>query len=180
MEPISGDGFRLRRAEPADLEFLVELAAHEEVEPFMSAMRARDADDVLAEIERSLSEPSDFGRFVIEVESGGRWERAGALGFEVGNRRSRIAHLGGLAVHPGFRGRGLSDAAARVFQRHLVFDLDYHRLQLECYGFNERAIRHAERAGFVREGVKRKAYWRHGEWVDGVMFGLVREDLEEV
>jgi RimJ/RimL family protein N-acetyltransferase len=30
----------------------------------------------------------------------------------------------------------------------------------------------------VREGAKRKAYWRHGEWVDGVMFGLLREDLE--
>jgi RimJ/RimL family protein N-acetyltransferase len=30
----------------------------------------------------------------------------------------------------------------------------------------------------VREGVKRKAYWRHGEWVDGVLFGLIREDLE--
>ena len=51
-------------------------------------------------------------------------------------------------------------------------------MQLECYGFNERAIRHAERAGFVREGVKRKAYWRHGEWVDSVLFGLVRDDLE--
>jgi RimJ/RimL family protein N-acetyltransferase len=32
--------------------------------------------------------------------------------------------------------------------------------------------------GFVHEGVKRKAYWRHGEWVDGVLFGLVREDFE--
>jgi hypothetical protein len=26
--------------------------------------------------------------------------------------------------------------------------------------------------------VKRKAYQRHGEWVDGVMFSLIREDLE--
>ena len=58
-------------------------------------------------------------------------------------------------------------------------DLDFHRLQLEIYGFNERAIQHAERSGFVREGVKRKAYWRHGEWADGVQFGLVREDLED-
>jgi RimJ/RimL family protein N-acetyltransferase len=32
--------------------------------------------------------------------------------------------------------------------------------------------------GFVREGVKRKAYLRHGEWVDGIMFGLLKEDLE--
>ena len=42
-------------------------------------------------------------------------------------------------------------------QRHLIFDLDYHRLELEIYGFNERAIAHAERSGFVREGVKRRA-----------------------
>jgi hypothetical protein len=31
----------------------------------------------------------------------------------------------------------------------------------------------------VREGVKRSAYLREGEWVDGVLFGLIREDLEE-
>jgi RimJ/RimL family protein N-acetyltransferase len=35
------------------------------------------------------------------------------------------------------------------------------------------------RAGFVREGVRRKAYWRHGEWVDGVLYGLVAEDLAD-
>ena len=46
------------------------------------------------------------------------------------------------------------------------------------YGFNERAQRHAERAGWIKEGVKRKAY-RHGdEWVDGVMYSVIREDLE--
>ena len=75
-------------------------------------------------------------------------------------------------------GRRLADEAARLFQRHLIHDLGYHRLQLEIYGFNERAQRHAERAGFVKEGVRRKAYDRHGEWVDGVIYGLVREDLE--
>ena len=103
--------------------------------------------------------------------------RAGLMGFQVANARSRIANLGSLAVHPRFRGRRLADEAARLFQRHLLFDLGYHRLQLEIYGFNERAQAHAERAGFVREGVRRKAYDRHGEWVDGVIYGLVREDL---
>jgi RimJ/RimL family protein N-acetyltransferase len=98
--------------------------------------------------------------------------------FSLSNRRSRIARLGGLAVHRDFRGRRLADHAARLFQRHLIFELDFHRLELECYGFNDRAIRHAERAGFVREGVKRRAYHRHGEWVDGILFGLIREDLE--
>ncbi len=171
---IEGQGFRIRQAEPDDVDFLVELLTHEDVQPFLAAVSARDRESLLAEIERSQAEPEEFGRFVIEVDG----RRAGTMGFEVANRRSKIAHLERLALHPDVRGRGLADKAARALQRHLIFDLGYHRLQLEVYGYNERAIRHAERSGFVREGVKRKAYWRNGEWVDGVMFGLVREDLE--
>jgi RimJ/RimL family protein N-acetyltransferase len=163
----------IRRARRDDVDFLVELTTHEEVDPFLSARRATTREEVLAEIERSEDEPEDFGRFVVEVDG----ERAGVLGFEVGNRRSRIARLGGLAIHPDFRGRRVSDEAARIFQRHLLLDLGFHRLELEIYGFNERAMRHAERAGFVREGVKRKAYDRHGDWVDGVLYGLIREDV---
>ena len=169
---------RLRRAEHADVEFLVALLADEEVEPFLSARRARDPESIRAEIERSNTEPHEFGRFVIEVRDGGAWQRVGMCGFEVGNRRSRIANLGGLAVHPDFRGRRVADEAARQFQRHLLFDLGYHRLQLEIYGFNERAVAHAERVGYVLEGRKRKAYWRHGEWTDGVLYGLIGEDLD--
>ena len=100
------------------------------------------------------------------------------MAWELTNRRSRIAHVSGLAVHPRFRGRRLADEAARLLQRHLILERGLHRLELEIYGFNERAQRHAERSGFVREGVKRKAYARDGGWVDGVLYGFVEEDLD--
>lgn len=174
MEPLQGDGFTLRRAGERDLDFIVALTSHEEVEPFMAAVSAREPEEILAEIRRSESDPQRYGRFVIEVDG----QPAGLMSFEVFSERSRIADLRGLMLHPDFRGRGLADSAARLFVSHLVFDLDYHRVQLECYGFNQRAIRHAERAGFLKEGVKRLAYWRHGKWTDGVLFGVVREDLE--
>jgi RimJ/RimL family protein N-acetyltransferase len=166
-------GVRLRRAEPADVDFLLELTNHQDVDPFLSAGRAKDRPGLEAEVERSQREPQAFGRLIVELDG----RRAGVLGYEVVNRRSRIAHLEALAIHPEFRGRRLADEAARMLQHYLLFELDFHRLQLEIYGFNERALRHAERAGYVREGVKRKAYLRHGEWVDGVLFGLLREDL---
>jgi steroid Delta-isomerase len=168
-------GLSLRRAEPGDVDFLVELGSHPEVDPFLAARRPRDRDSLLGEIERSLAEPLAFGRIVVEVDG----ERAGVMGYERVNERSRIANLGGLAIHPDFRGRRVADDAARLLQRYLLLELGYHRLELEIYAFNERAIRHAERAGFAREGVRRKAYWRHGEWVDGIEFGLVREDLDD-
>jgi RimJ/RimL family protein N-acetyltransferase len=165
----------IRRATPADAEFVASLVAHDEVAPFLAAVRAQDREAVLAEIERSEREPGHYGVFVIEADG----RRAGTMSFEVSNRRSRIASLGGLAVHPSFRGRRIADDAAQLFQRHLTRDLGYHRLQLEIYGFNERAIAHAERAGFVREGVRRQAYWRHGEWVDGILFGLLAEEVKK-
>jgi RimJ/RimL family protein N-acetyltransferase len=176
---LEGDGLRLRRADADDADFIVALLTDEGVEPFLAASRSRDRESVLDEIRASQAEPDNSGVFVIDVPGEDGWARAGMMEFALVNRRSRIAHLGGLAVHRDFRGRRLADQAARMFQRHLIFDLDFHRLELECYGFNERAIRHAERAGFVREGVKRKAYHRHGEWVDGILFGMIREDLEQ-
>jgi RimJ/RimL family protein N-acetyltransferase len=163
----------MRRAEPADVDFVVELLAHDEVEPFLSLHRGREREDVLTRIERSQREPTSTGVFVIEADG----RPAGVMEFDTFSERSRIANLGGLALHPDFRGRGLAEEAARVFVRHLLLDLGFHRLQIEVYGFNERSIAHAERVGFIREGMKRMAYRRHGRWADGVLFGLVREDL---
>jgi RimJ/RimL family protein N-acetyltransferase len=171
---LDGEGFRLRRATSADVDFMVALAVHEEVEPFMAAVSPREHGELQDEVRRSEEEPALHGRFVLEVAG----EPAGILAFEVANRRSRIAYLHAVMLGPSYRGRGLATAATRLLVRHLVFDLDYHRVQLEVYGFNEAAVRHFERAGFRREGVRRSAYWRHDRWVDGILFGLVREDLE--
>ena len=164
----------IRRAGHADLDFLVEVLNHDEVRPFLAAGAALDRDELLAELERQERDPEASGRFIIEAGA----SPAGTLAFERTNRRSRIAHCGGLAVHPSFRGDRLGDAAARLFQRHLIFDLGFHRLEMVVYGFNDRAQRHAERAGWIQEGVKRKAYRRDDGWVDGVLYGLIREDLE--
>jgi RimJ/RimL family protein N-acetyltransferase len=173
-DALEGAGFRLRRATADDVEFMAALASHEEVEPFMAAVAVREPAALLEEVRRSDEDPASAGRFVVEVDV----RPVGVMAFDTANRRSRIAHLYGLMLHPEARGRGIADAAARLLVHHLVFDLGFHRVQLECYGFNDRAIRHAERSGFVREGVRRKAYRRHGRWVDGVLFGIVREDLE--
>jgi RimJ/RimL family protein N-acetyltransferase len=156
------------------VDFVIELLADEDVRQFLGPRTAATRDDVLEEIERSLTDPERFGRFVIESDS----KPAGVVGFHIVNHRSRIARLERLAVHPAFRGRRLADEAARLFQRHLLEELGFHRLELEIYAFNERACAHAERVGFVCEGRKRKAYLKDGEWVDSVLYALIPEDLD--
>ena len=160
------------RARPDDAAFLLALSANEDVDPFPAAGRRRSPEATAADIARSESSPDEFGVFVLEADG----EAVGTMRFEIGNRRSRIANLSQLAVHPAARGRGVADEAGQLFQRHLIDDLGFHRLQLEVYGFNGRALAHAERIGFTREGVRRKAYRREESWIDGVLFGLVVDD----
>ena len=164
----------LRRATEADVPYLVGLLGSEDVAPFLAAVRAFTHEAVAEEVERSAREPEAFGVLVVELDG----ESVGTATWERVNRRSRIASVGGFAIDPRLRGQGTGVEAAHAIQRHLLHELGFHRIQMEVYGFNERALQHAERAGWIREGVRRKAYRRNEEWVDGVLFGLVVEDLD--
>jgi len=164
----------LRRAGPDDADFLFALVSDEETRPFLGRP-AESRDDVVADLERFEREPETGGWYVVEVDG----EPAGSVGFSVASERHRIVHAGRFAIAPSHRGLGIGLEAARQFQRLLLVQLGYHRIELQVYGFNERAIAHAERCGYVREGVRRKAYLRHGEWQDAVLFALLREELED-
>jgi putative acetyltransferase len=164
----------LRRAEPRDADFLLELITNEQTRPFLGNRAADTRERVLADIERSRREPEDYGWFVGEVDG----EPVGCVAFERLSAQHRIAEASCFAVHPRHRGRRLGDELARAFQRLLLRDLGFHRVELKVYGFNERALAHAERVGYVREGVKRRAYLKDGEWVDAVLFALLQEELD--
>jgi len=163
-------GISLRRATAADVDFLVGLVNDDDTRRYLGNRVSDTRDAVLADLARP---PQEFGWFVIEVDG----ERAGCVAFERISEQHRIASAGRFVVHPDFRERRIGVEAARLFLRLLLRELGFHRIELQIYGFNERAIAHAERAGYVREGVKRRAYSKDGAWVDAVMFSLIAEDL---
>jgi RimJ/RimL family protein N-acetyltransferase len=146
----------------------------DETAPFLGGAGESLA-DVLADIERSDREPERFGWLVAELDG----EPVGCAAYGVVNERSRIVEGRRLAVHPRFRGRRLGDEIARRFQRLVLGELGFHRLELQIYGFNERALAHAERVGYVREGVKRRAYARFGAWQDAVLFSMLQDELPD-
>jgi RimJ/RimL family protein N-acetyltransferase len=162
----------IRRATDGDVAYLAALFRDDDVAPFLAAIRPSSDEEVAAEVARAAGDPEGYGIVVFESDG----ERIGTATWERVNRRSRIASVGGFVIDSDHRGRGRSVDAARALHAHL-FDLGFHRLQMEVYAFNERALRHAERCGWIREGVRRKAYWRDDAWVDGVLFGLLAEDV---
>jgi len=162
----------LRPAARADVPFLVELLAHSSVRPYLAAVRPSAPAEVAAEIERAAAEPEAYGLLVIERDG----RAAGTVSFTRTNRRSRIADLHSLAVHPAARSGGTAARAVGRLLDNLFGERGFHRVECEVYGFNDRAAAFFERLGFTREGARRRAY-RHGDgWVDGIRFGLLAEE----
>ena len=162
----------LRRADRSDADFLLELVTGEETREFLGRP-PETLEDVLADIELSKREPDAFGWLVAEEDG----ERVGSASYRAVSERHRIVEGGRLAVHPRFRGAKRGDDIARAFQRLVLRELGFHRLEIQIYAFNERAVAHAERVGYVREGVKRKAYEKFGEWQDAVLFSMLHDEL---
>ncbi|MER6494535.1 GNAT family protein [Streptomyces griseorubiginosus] len=79
-------------------------------------------------------------------------------------------------IGPRGRGRGLGTEATRLVVGHGFGYLGLHRIELEAYGHNARALRVYEKVGFVVEGVRREADLRDGQWVDWVVMGLLDRD----
>jgi RimJ/RimL family protein N-acetyltransferase len=88
-------------------------------------------------------------------------------------RAEGFAHCGrlGMGVHQDFRGQGIgTQLLAQAMQRCREKGLE--RIELEVYGSNESAIRFYEKAGFVVEGVKKKARKLDGEYDDLVQMAV--------
>ncbi|MFF8769379.1 GNAT family N-acetyltransferase [Kitasatospora sp. NPDC015120] len=87
----------------------------------------------------------------------------------------RRAHLG-LALRPGFRGRGLSGDIVRLLCHYGFVVRGLHRLQVDTLAGNLPMIKAATGAGFVPEGTLRRAAWVYGAFEDEVVLGLLASE----
>ncbi len=173
---MSGTGqptVSLRLADAGDISFLSSLARDPAVEPFL-AVGSGDEEALRALLREPGAERGPDGLFVICADG----EAAGGLALQVVNRRSRICELSHLMVRPDRRGAGVASAAVTLACRTALVEHGMHRIQLEVYEDNVPGQALFSRVGFVREGARRRAYWRRERWLDGVQFGMLDDELE--
>jgi RimJ/RimL family protein N-acetyltransferase len=155
-----------------DVSFLSALADHPAISPFL-AVGSSDA-DILRGLVSDATPDAPHGVFVIRRPEG---EPVGGLALSVVNHRSRICELSRLMIRPEKRRTGIGSEAVMLACRKVLVDHSFHRIQLEVYGDNVAAQALFERVGFVREGIRRSAYWRRDRWLDGVQFGMLADEF---
>ena len=76
-------------------------------------------------------------------------------------------------------GKGYGTDAMEVLLRFAFVELNLHRVSLNVFEYNPRAIRSYEKVGFVAEGWIRQALLREGRRWDKLCMGILREEWEK-
>lgn len=101
----------------------------------------------------------------------------GDAGLNTSSPENREANLG-ITIGDRTRwDRGYGTDVMRTLRRFGFEEINLHRIQLEVFHTNERAIRVYERIGFQREGTRREAFFKRGAYRDVYVMGLLEGEL---
>ncbi len=89
---------------------------------------------------------------------------------------SHHATLGIFIGDKNFWGRGFGTDATRVLLRYGFEEVNLHRIELQVFSFNQRAIRVYDKCGFKLEGVRRQVLFREGQWHDEHIMAVLRDE----
>lgn len=84
----------------------------------------------------------------------------------------------GIELKYDAQGQGYGTEALRWLLGWCFKTANMHRVQLEAYEWNERAVRAYQRVGFQLEGRLRQAIWRDGRWWDEIIMGILQDEWQ--
>lgn len=74
--------------------------------------------------------------------------------------------------------KGIGTFAVQAILKHAFQNLNLHRVELTVLETNHRAQHLYEKCGFKREGIKRKAKYKNGKFVDMYLYSILREEFK--
>lgn len=173
---LLGNLVRLRLVERDDLPLLIAWANDQDVNSEYNFFGLHPT----SHMEQDFNEHGMFeerqGQLIIETVAG---DTAGTISYRqvtYGPNYGSRPYSIGIALHPNYRGKGYGVEAQRLLAEYLFQTYPISRVEAETDVTNIAEQRALEKAGFMREGVKRKAQWRGGEWHDLVLYGKLRDE----
>ncbi|TRZ46335.1 GNAT family N-acetyltransferase [Robertkochia solimangrovi] len=113
-----------------------------------------------------------FQLVIIENASGRLMGDIGLHFFGIRNEQVEI----GCTLHQDFQGKGFATEALESIITFLFTELNKHRIIASIDPENLSVIRLLERTGFQKEAHFRKSLFLNDQWVDDVIFAMLRTD----
>ncbi|MCD7900236.1 MAG: GNAT family N-acetyltransferase [Bacteroides sp.] len=114
-------------------------------------------------------------QFVIIIADENRL--IGDMGIVFTNHDKMQAEIG-CTLHKKFHGRGFATEALKAMVNFLFEKLNKHRIIASIDPRNTASIQLIERLGFRKEGHFRESYYLRGEWMDDIIYAMLRKEWD--
>lgn len=172
------DGFSMRLAEKEDAERYWK--NYDPLDPDVARLtgckESFTKDEVLSFFNRSIEDEERYFFLVFDPEGN-------VIGESVINEidvHVRCANFRIGIFHASERGKGIGTWMVATTRDFAFEQLHLHRLELDVFSFNPRAIRAYCKAGFREEGVRRDAVWDGDNYADDVLMSILEDEWREI
>lgn len=148
-----------------------------DVEVYRNLMPSVPYPFTLEDQERWYSNQSavkDTYNFAIETLDEGKY--IGGCGVNSVDWKNSNVVIGIFIGDQGYWSHGYGSDALQLLIRFIFNEMNIHKIKLEVYSFNKRAIRCYEKCGFKQEGILREEIFKNGQYYDKWVMGLLRSE----
>lgn len=162
----------LRAAEHSDLEMLWQWVNGTDTPQWLLVEPPVSRAEEQAWLERILSSTSEK-MFIICTPD---MTPVGTISLSRLNWKHRKASVGIAIWEAAFREHRLGTEAMELVLDYAFFAVGLHRVELDVFEDNARAVRSYEKCGFVKEGLVRECYHKDGRFINAVLMSVLDSD----
>jgi RimJ/RimL family protein N-acetyltransferase len=170
---IKGKKVILRKAKLSDAERFVKWVNDDEVNRFMSVRKIGLKEERKYIQDRIDGKTKNNFHFCIETKEG---LHIGATGLEKINKRNKSATFGIVIGDKNYWSKGYGTESAKLILDFGFKKLKLHRIQLDVYSYNPRAIKLYKKLGFKKEGIKREHNFYKGKFYDTILMSVLSRE----
>ncbi|QEE15764.2 GNAT family N-acetyltransferase [Promethearchaeum syntrophicum] len=116
--------------------------------------------------------------FAILLINGDIEELIGNCGVDI-DWKNKLGDLGITIGEKDQWGKGYGTEAMQLLVNYCFHTLNLHKVKLNVYDFNTRAIKSYRKIGFIKEGNHRKSHYVNGKYVDLFAMGLLKDEWKQ-
>jgi diamine N-acetyltransferase len=179
---LYGERIRLRAIEREDIPTFVRWFNDPETRSYLLLLAPISTAQEERWFESLANRPDDY-LFAIEaavrngVQASDEWHHIGNVGLHRIDWKNRTATFGIVLGERDYWGQGYGSDATRTMLAFAFGTLNLHRVELEVFEYNPRAIRCYEKAGFRREGTRRQSHFHNGRYWDAHIMAVLRDEF---
>lgn len=174
---IYGQNVRLRGIEREDIPTFVRWFNDPEVRQYLLMFEPMSKAQEERWFESTLDRRDDY-LFAIEAHIDDGWTHVGNVGLHQVDGKNRSAVFGIALGEKDYWGRGYGTDAVRTMLRFAFHELNLHRVELEVFDYNPRAMHCYKRAGFRHEGTRRQCFFHSGRYHDSHLMAILADEFQ--